>query len=141
MRPMTFINGVIFGSAAALGVVLAILIFFRWMLTQDATLDQTVVLSDLPLRELLKDMLIFLGMAAVSGAAFAGELFRKPWRGALDYLQAVLLVGIILYFFAASDTRAHDLVFLGLVASAGAVLLTALGRLGVFKRIAAWLGD
>ncbi|HEU5399446.1 MAG TPA: hypothetical protein VFV77_09180 [Gammaproteobacteria bacterium] len=141
MRPMTFINGVIFGSAAALGVVLAILIFFRWVLTQDATLDQTVVLSDLPLRELLKDMLIFLGMAVVSGIAFAGELFRKPWRGALDYLQAVLLAGIILYFFAASDTRAHDLVFLGLVAFAGAVLLTALGRLGVFKRIAAWLGD
>lgn len=141
MRPMTFINGVIFGSAAALGLVLALLIFFRWVLTQDSTLDQTVVLSDLPLRELIQDMLIFLGMTGVSGAAFVGELFRKPWRGGADYLQAVLLVGIILFFFAGASTRARDLVLLAIVALAGAVLLTALSRVGVLKRVSAWLGD
>lgn len=141
MRPMTFINGVIFGSAGALGGVLVILIFFRWVLTQDHTLDQTVVLSSLPLHELVKDMLIFLGMAGVSGIAFAGELFRKPWRGALDYLQLVLLVGIILYFFADPATRGRDLVLLGLAAFAGAMMLTVLSRLGLLKRIAAWLDD
>lgn len=139
MRPMTFINGVIFGSATALGAVLAILIFFRWVLTQDSTLDQTVIVSSLPLHEIIKDMLIFLGMAVVSGAAFVGELFRKPWRGVLDYLQAVLLVGIVLYFFAAAATRGRELLLLGLAASGGAVVLTALSRLGLFRRIAAWL--
>ncbi|HEV2333479.1 MAG TPA: hypothetical protein VGV16_09985 [Gammaproteobacteria bacterium] len=141
MRPMTFINGVIFGSSGALGGVLVILIFFRWVLTQDSTLDQTVVLSSLPLHELVKDMLIFLVMAGVSGTAFVGELFRKPWRGVPDYLQAVLLVGIILYFFADPATLGRDLVLLGLAAFAGAVLLTALSRLGLLRRIAAWLGD
>lgn len=139
MRPMTFINGVIFGSSGALGSVLVLIIFFRWVLTQDHTLDQTVVLSSLPLDELVKDMLIFLVMAGVSGTAFAGELFRKPWRGALDYLQVVLLVGIILYFFADPATRGRDLVLLGLAAFAGAALLTVLGRLGLLRRIATWL--
>jgi len=138
---MTFINGVIFGSSGALGGVLVILIFFRWVLTQDHTLDQTVVLSSLPLHELVKDMLIFLVMAGISGTAFVGELFRKPWRGVLDYLQAVLLVGIILYFFAGPATRGRDLVLLGLAALSGAVLLTALSRLGLLRRIAAWLED
>ena len=139
MRPMTFINGVIFGSASALGSVLVLLIFFRWVMTQDPTLNQTVVLSDLPLGELVQDMLIFLGMAAVSGVAFVGELFHKPWRAAIDYLQAALLVGVILFFFADASTRARDLVLLAFVTLVGALLLTGLGRMGLFRRLSAWL--
>lgn len=141
MRPMTFINGVIFGSSAALGAVLGIIIFFRWILTQDNTLDQTVVSSDLPLGELLRDMLIFMGMTAVSGAAFLGELFRKPWRGAADLLMAVAVVGVIMFFFANPQSLPRDMLFLALLAAAGAVLLTALRRIGLLKRISAWLGE
>lgn len=141
MRPLTFINGVIFGSAAALGAVLAIIIFFRWVLTQDNTLDQTVVSSDLPLGELLRDMLIFMGLTALSGAAFLGELLRRPWRGAVDYLMAVALVAVIVFFFADPATRPRDMALLALTAALGAVLLTALGRMGFLQRISAWLGD
>ncbi|HEV7164922.1 MAG: hypothetical protein ACHQAU_05570 [Gammaproteobacteria bacterium] len=141
MRPMTFINGVIFGSTAALAVVLVIIIFFRWVLTLDTTLDQTVVLSDLPLGELLRDMVIFLALAALAGAGFLGELFHKPWRGAADYLLAVAVIAVIVFFFADPAARLRELVLLVLVAAAGAVLLTLLGRLGFLKQVSAWLGE
>jgi hypothetical protein len=141
MRPMTFINGVIFGSAAALGLVLVIIIFFRWVLTQDASLDQSVVLSSLPLGELLRDALLFLALAALAGAGFLGELLRKPWRGAADYLLAVAVTGVIIFFFAEAETRFRDLACLALLALVGAALLTALARLGVLKRVTDWLGE
>lgn len=141
MRPMTFINGVIFGSAAALGVVLLIIIFFRWVLTQDASLDQSVVLSSLPLGELLRDALLFLALGALAGAGFCGELLRKPWRGAVDYLLAVAVTGVIIFFFAEPETRLRDLAGLAALALVGAALLTALGRLGVLRRVADWLGE
>jgi hypothetical protein len=141
MRPMTFINGVIFGSAAALGVVLLIIIFFRWVLTQDASLDQSVVLSSLPLGELLRDALLFLALAALAGAAFLGELLRKPWRSVMDYLLAVAVTGVILFFFAEPEVRLRDLACLAALALVGAALLTALARMGVLKRVADWLGE
>lgn len=141
MRPMTFINGVILGSSGALGVVLGIIIFFRWVLTQDNTLDQTVVLSSLPLDELLRDMLLFLALTGLAGAAFAGELLQKPWRGAADYLQAVAVVGVVMFFFADQAARARELVLLALLAVVGAVLLTVLARMGLLKRVSSWLGD
>ena len=141
MRPMTFINGVILGSTGALGCVLGILIFFRWMLTQDHSLDQTVVLSDLPLDQLLHDMLLFMGLTVLAAAGFVGELLRKPWRGAADYLLAVAVVGVVIFFFAAPAARARELVFLALVALMGAALLTALVRLGLLKRVSTWLDD
>ena len=141
MRPMTFINGVIFGSSAALGVVLVIIIFFRWVLTQDATLDQSVVLGSLPLGELLRDTLLFLGLGALAGMAFLGELLRKPWRGTLDYLLTVAVVGVVIFFFAEPATRLPDLACLAALSLAGAALLTALGRMGYLKRVSDWLDE
>jgi hypothetical protein len=141
MRPMTFINGVIFGSSAALGVVLVIIIFFRWVLTQDATLDQNVVLSSLPLADLLRYMLIFLALAGLAGVAFFGELLRKPWRGTLDYLLTAAVVGVVIFFFAEPATRLADLACLAALTLVGAALLAALGRMGLLKRISDWLGE
>ncbi len=139
MRPMTFINGVILGSSGALGCVLGLIVFFRWVLTQDSTLDQTVVLSSLPLGELLQDMVIFLSLAVLAGAGFAGELLRKPWRGGVDYLLMTAVVGVILFFFADAAARVRDLVLLGLIALVGAGALTALARFGLLQRIFTWL--
>lgn len=141
MRPMTFINGVILGSTAALGVVLGIIIFFRWVLTLDATLDQSVVLSDLPLDQLLRDMAIFLALTALASAGFLGELFQKPWRGVADYLLAVAVVGVVIFFFASPAALLRELVLLALLAAMGAVLLTFLARMGFLKQVSAWLGD
>ena len=139
MRPMTFINGVILGSSGALGCVLGLIIFFRWVLTQDHSLDQTVVLSSLPLAQLVEYMLIFLALAGLAGAGFAGELLQKPWRGVADYLLIIAVVGVILFFFADNAARARDLVFLACVALAGAAVLAALSRMGLLQRISTWL--
>jgi hypothetical protein len=141
MRPMTFITGVILGSSGALGVVLGLLIFFRWVLTQDSTLDQTVVLSDLPLDELVRDMLLFLALTGLALAGFLGELFQKPWRGVADYLLLVAVTGVIIFFFAAAAARVQELAFLAVVALALGALLMAAARLGLFKRVSAWFED
>jgi hypothetical protein len=141
MRPLTFITGVILGSSAALGCVLALLIFFRWVLTLDSTLDQTVVLSDLPLGDLLRYMGVFLGLAALACAGFLGELFRKPWRGAVDYLLAVAVTGVVIFFFAAAETRLRDLFVLAAVAGMGAIAFTVLARVGLLARVAGWFDD
>ena len=135
---MTFITGVILGSSGALACVLALLIFFRWVLTQDSTLDQTVVLSDLPLDELLRDMCLFLGLTALACAGFLGELFRKPWRGWVDYLLAVAVTGVVIFFFAAAETRLRDLFVLAAAACVAGFVVTVLARLGLFARVAGW---
>ena len=141
MRPLTFINGVILGSAGALGTVLGLILFFRWTLTIDPTLDQTVVQSDLPLGEILRDMCIFLGLTAVALAGFWGELKERPWRGRADYVLAVTVSGVCLFFFADAETRLRDLGLLLAVAAAGAVVLTLAARLGVLSSLSRWLGD
>ena len=141
MRPMTFINGVIFGSSAALGVVLGIIIFFRWVLTQDATLDQTVVLSSCPWANSCATCCSSWRLAASRGAAFLGELLPEPWRGTLDYLLTVAVVGVVIFFFAEPATRLADLACLAALTLAGAALLTALGRMGFLKRVSDWLGE
>lgn len=141
MRPLTFITGVILGSAGALGSVLGLIVFFRWVMTRDATLDQTVVQSDLPLGEILRDMCIFMGLSLVALAAFLGELRQKSWRHPADFVLAVTLCGVLVWFFAAPETRLADLALLVLVAALGAVALTLAARLGLLARVTRWLGE
>src|ERR1700749_1146307 len=116
MRPLTFINGVILGSTGALASVLVIIFFFRWTLTSDPTLDQTVVTSDLPRDELLRDLLIFTGLALLALAAFRGELPVKRGRLMADYVMAVAVVGVVLFFFAEPANRLRDFAVLAVAA-------------------------
>lgn len=141
MRPMTFINGVILGSSGALGCVLGIIVFFRWMLTRDASLDQNVVRSDLPLGDLLVYMCIFLAVGVLALAGFWGELRDKPWRGAADFALGVSVVAVLVYFFADPAARPRDFTLLGLAALLAAVLLTLARRTGLLPRWSRWLGE
>ena len=141
MRPLTFINGVILGSSGALGSVLGLIVFFRWVMTRDPTLDQTVVQGSLPIGELLRDMLIFLGLALLALAAFWGELRRRPWRGPADFVLCVTLLWVLIFFFADPARYLREVALLGTGAAAGAVLLTVAGRLGLLERLGRWLGD
>jgi|GEM_PF-3033814 len=141
MRPLTFINGVILGSAGALGSVLAIIIFFRWVLTLDDTLNQTVVRSDLPLGDLLQYMVIFQGVTVVAFAGFWGELKLKPWRSVANFVLAVTVSGVLVYFFAEPETRLRDMAWLGAATVVAGVLLTLAVRVGLAARLSRWLGD
>ena len=141
MSPLTFINGVILGSAGALGSVLGVILFFRWVMTGDPSLDQAVVQGSLPLGELLRDMLIFLGLSLLALAAFWGEVRLKPWRVAADFVLWVTLLWVLIFFFADPARYLRDAALLGAGAAALAVLFTVAGRLGLVARLARWLGD
>jgi len=136
---MTFINGVLLGSAGALGAVLGVILFFRWTMVGDPSLDQTVVQSQLPLGELLRDMCIFTGLALLALWAFWGELKGKRWRLAADWLMTLALVAVILFFFAEPGVRLRDFAFLGLAGVLGAVIYGIFSRLGWVARLARWL--
>jgi hypothetical protein len=141
MRPMTFINGVLLGSSGALAIVLGLILFFRWLMVGDPTLDQTVVQSDLPFGELLRDMVIFGGLAFLSLAAFLGELRLKRWRRIADWLMAMALVGVILFFLAEPAEWLRDFSLLALAGILAAVIYGIFSRSGWAARLTHWLGD
>jgi hypothetical protein len=138
---MTFINGVLMGSAGALASVLGVILFYRWILVSDATLDQTVVHSDLPLGELVRDMCIFSVLALLALAAFWGELKQRPWRLIADWSVTMTLVAVILFFFAEPSARPRDFVVLVLAGILSAFIYGIFSRLGWSARLARWLGD
>lgn len=141
MRPIAFINGVIFASAAALGGVLGVILCIRYVMTLDSSLDQTVVQSDLPLEELIRDMLIFAALAVLAGLTFWGQLTNRRWRWTAEYLLAVTIVAVLIIFLAAADQRSRDLICLAVVAAAGIVIWAAGWYSGAFRRIWAWLEE
>jgi len=141
MRPLTFINGVLLGSDGALASVLGIIMFFRWTLTSDPSLNQTVVSSELPRGELLRDMAIFTGLALLALAAFLGELRMKRWRVAADYLLAVALVGVVLFFFAEPAMRLRDFTVLAVAAVLAGLIYGIFSRTPWAARLARWLED
>ncbi len=141
MRPMTFINGVLLGSSGALAVVLGLILFFRWLMVGDPTLDQGVVTSELPLGEIMRDMVIFGGLALLSLAAFLGELRLKRWRLIADWLMVVTLVGVILFFFAEPGALLRDFTLLALAGILVAVIYGIFSRSGWGARLTHWLED
>ncbi|HEX4300866.1 MAG TPA: hypothetical protein VH327_08345 [Gammaproteobacteria bacterium] len=141
MRPMTFINGVLLGSSGALAVVLGVIVFFRWTMLGDPTLDQTVVQSDLPLGELLRDMAIFGALALLALAAFLGELRARRWRLLADWLMSVVLVGVVIFFLGDPAARLGDFTVLAAVAILGAITYGIFSRTSWAARLASWLGD
>ena len=139
MRPLAFINGVILGSAGALGGAIGVILFFRWVMTQDPTLDQTVVQGHLPLGALSADMLVFLALTAVAALAFWGELRERRWRTPADLALATALTAVFIWFFAAEATRARDFLLLGFVAVAAAAALSVAWRLGLTAKFTQWM--
>jgi hypothetical protein len=138
---MTFINGVLLGSSGALAVVLGVILFFRWTMLGDPSLDQTVVQSDLPLGELLRDMAIFGALALLALAAFLGELRARRWRLLADWLMSVALVAVVIFFLGNPAARLGDFTVLAAVAVLGAIIYGIFSRTSWAARLASWLGD
>lgn len=141
MRPMTFVNGVILGSAGALASVLGVILLFRWTMVTDASLDQTVVQSDLPLGQLVRFMCIFTVLALFALLAFWGELRERRWRLAADWALLLALAAVLLWFFAAPGLRLRDFAVLAFCGVAGVLIYGISSRLGWSARLARWLGD
>lgn len=141
MRPMTFINGVLLGSSAALAGVLGVILFFRWVMVGDPTLDQTVVQSDLPLGELARDMAIFGALTLLALAAFLGELRARRWRLLADWLMSLGLVAVVIFFLGDPALHMRDFMLLAAAGIAGVLLFVVARRLGFLARMSRWLGE
>lgn len=141
MRPLTFLNGVILGSTAALGGVSGVILLFRYLLTRDGSLDQTVVQSALPLGELGRDALMFSVLALISGFAFWGQVKDRRWRWIAEVALILGLSAVATWFLAVPGNRARDLIALG----SGGLVVLGIGvtcwYTGLFRRISAWLED
>lgn len=141
MRPLSFVNGVIFGSATALGGVSGVILFFRYVLTFDSSLDQTVVRSALPLSELWRYTLIFSVLAVLAGLAFWGQVVGRRWRWWAEFLLAVALAAVAIWFLTAPVDRIRDLVVLVLCMLIVLAIGAAGWHAGFFRRFHAWLED
>jgi hypothetical protein len=118
-----------------------VILFFRWVMVGDPSLNQTVVQSDLPLGELTRDMCIFMGLALLALAAFWGELKTRRWRLAADWFMTLALVAVVLFFFAEPGARLRDFVLLALAGVFGVIIYGIFSRLGWAARFARWLED
>jgi len=139
MRPLSFINGVIFGSTAALGGVSGVILFFRYVLSLDSSLDQTAIRSALPLGELGRDTLIFSVLAVLAGVAFWSQVVGRRWRWLAEFALALAIVAVAIWFLAAPANRELDLVVLALCALAALAVGAAGWYTRVFRRFSAWL--
>ncbi|MBU6420666.1 MAG: hypothetical protein KGL98_05880 [Gammaproteobacteria bacterium] len=141
MRPLTFVNGVILGSTTALGGVSGVILFFRYVLMRDSSLDQAVVQSALPLSELGRNTLMFSGLAVLAGVAFWGQVAQRLWRWLAEIALVLGLAAVVIWLVAEPGNRDRDLVALGVIAFVVLALGVAGWRTGFFKLVSAWLGD
>ncbi|HET7923110.1 MAG TPA: hypothetical protein VFM15_10190 [Gammaproteobacteria bacterium] len=141
MRPLTFINGVIFASLTALTGVLGIIVFLRWIMSIDPGLDQSVIRNSLPLRTLGQYILLFGILAVIAGAAFWAELRQQRWRWGLEAVLAFGLAAALVYFLAGTGDRLRDLALLGAIGGVCAVLWLLGRATGLTRRLQAWLEE
>jgi hypothetical protein len=139
MRPLSFVNGVIFGSTTALGGVSGLILLFRYVLTLDDSLDQAVVRSALPLGELGRSTLIFSVLAVLAGLAFWGQVASRRWRWLAEFALASALAAAVIWYLAASGNRERDLVVLALCILVVLAIGAAGWYTGLFRRFHVWL--
>ena len=74
MRPFTVIMGILLGSLVSIAFSLAVVLLVFWLLQG----ENDRFASEMP--ALLQATGIFAVLAACSVAAFAGTVYRSPWR-------------------------------------------------------------
>ncbi|MDX1443309.1 MAG: hypothetical protein R3270_05965 [Gammaproteobacteria bacterium] len=91
MRPLTALNGIIFGSCLSIFIGLAVtLLLFSLLAPENPSLQ--VELGPLGIYTL-----VFLGMASISGVAFLGQLKRSTWRWWAEGALALAGAGTVLF--------------------------------------------
>lgn len=93
MKPLTVITGVVMASSSAIAVGLVVVVFIYLVVGDDAP----QVRREIP--TLWANAGIFTVFGLVSVAAFVGQLLDKRWRWAATAAQAVVLAGVVLYYW------------------------------------------
>ena len=92
MRPLTIITGILLGSAASIGVGLAVVLLLFSLLIDEYPRLQ----SELP--SLVSSTLIFLALTAVRAISFFALIIEWRWRWAGQALMWASLFAVILHF-------------------------------------------
>ncbi len=90
MQPLTFVTGIILGSCGSILVVLALTVLIQLLLLSLGDLEPSRV--ELP--GLVRLLVVFVAMTAVSAASFVAMVKRLPWRW---YGQAALWLALALF--------------------------------------------
>jgi hypothetical protein len=90
MRPVAVINGIMFGSAVAIGLAVTLLVV-------------AVLAPESPrlrgeLRPLLATTALFLVVSGATGAAFFGQLLGRRWRWPAQCAALASVAGAVVYF-------------------------------------------
>lgn len=91
MLPLTFINGVLFASAAAIALGLAVVSLLFFILGTDHPRLEG------EWRTLLLTTSYFLVLTAMCGVSFIGALKQRPWRLAAQAAMWVML-GLLAWY-------------------------------------------
>lgn len=119
MRPLTFINGVIFACSAALAGGLVVIMLFRWTMRMDPSLDQSLVQGSLPLSELLRNLALFTALAIVAGFTLRAEIKRRNWLWGAEAALAFSIATVMVFMLADPAQLTRDLGILVLVGCIG----------------------
>lgn len=119
MRPMTFINGVIFACSTALAGGLVIIMLFRWTMRMDPSLDQALVQGSLPLRELFRNLVLFIVLAIIAGIALRAEIKRRNWLWGAEAVLALAIAAVIVFMLVNPAQQMRDLGILSLLGVIG----------------------
>lgn len=93
MSPLTFVNGVILASAAAISLGLLIVLLLILVLGS----EYPRLASEF--RPLLASSGVFAVMTVVSALSFLGLVRRHPWRWVAQVVMWLALAGVTLYFW------------------------------------------
>lgn len=93
MRPMTMLNGILLGTAAAIAVGSAVTLLIVSLLAGDSERLQG------EWRPLLVTTVLFVLLTAVCAAAFIGHLRERAWRWAAQAGVLLALAAVVAFFW------------------------------------------
>lgn len=93
MRPMTMLNGVLLGTAAAIALGSAVTLFIVAVLASESARLQAEQ------RPLLVTTVLFAVLTALCAAAFIGHLRERAWRWAAQFGVMLGIVAVVAFFW------------------------------------------
>ncbi len=135
MRPITFLNGIIFACSSAITLAMGVMLLMRLVLLSDQSVNAQEVMGQLPAADLLRYAATLFVVAVCAGWAFFGQLFLRPWRWRAQAVQVAAVLAALAYLFTPADGRVQVLEGVALITG-----VIALGQFsGLLRRVWEWI--